>query len=134
MRAGDKARVTALRLIDAEVLNYQIDNRVEITPADFILLLNRLRKQRSEAMEQYKGANRTDLYKQEAYEKKVIEEFLPEQLSDAEIESMITAVIANNAQDTRDMGKIMAVLKPRITGRADMGKVSGLVRQQLSKK
>ena len=135
LRARDKERVGALRLIDAEILKYQVDHRTDISAEDFTLLLNRLRKQRNESMEQYKKAVRMDLYRQEEFEKKVIEEFLPEQLGDEAVKTIVLAAIAENGvQDIRDMGKVMATLKPRLLGKADMGKVSRLVREELVKR
>ncbi len=135
MRARDKQRLTALRTLDAAILKYEVDKRQEISEEDFMLLLNQLRKQRNEAMEQYKNANRNDLYEQELFEKNIIEEFLPEQLSNTEIEELVSAAIdESGAQEIKQMGMVMARLKTTLMGRANMAEVSSLVRQKLSSK
>ena len=135
MRARDKQRLTALRTLDAAILRYEVDKRQEISEEDFMLLLNQLRKQRNEAMEQYKNANRNDLYEQELFEKNIIEEFLPEQLSNTEIEELVSAAIdESGAQEIKQMGMVMARLKTTLMGRANMAEVSSLVRQKLSSK
>ena len=135
MREKNKPRLAALRLIDAEVLKHQVDTRENISENDFIALLNRLRKQRNEAMEQYKSVNRLDLYDQEALEKKIIEEFLPEQLTEEKINQLISqAIAASGAQGIKQMGLVMSQLKPVMMGKADMTKVSALVREQLGGK
>lgn len=133
MRAKDKKRLTALRTIDAAVLKHQVDSRQEISEEDFIILLNQLRKQRNEAMEQFKQANRNDLYEQELFEKNIIEEFLPEQLSNSEIEQLVSEAIAESgAREIKQMGMVMAKLKTTLMGKADMGQVSALVKDKLA--
>lgn len=132
MRARDKARLAALRLITAEIKRIEVDERIEPDDARVLTILDRMIKQRNDSESQYRGAGRDDLADVEAAEIAVIREFMPAALSDADIAAHIdAAVAASGAEGMRDMGKVMALLKPQLQGRADMGAVSGLVKARL---
>lgn len=132
MKARDKARVAALRLINADIQRVEVDERRTLIDEDVIAVLNRMLKQRQDSLGQYEAAGRDDLAAQERYEIAVVREFLPAPLDDAELDRLIdAAVAATGATTMRDMGKVMAELKPHIHGRADMGAVSGKVKARL---
>lgn len=137
LKAKDQRRLAAVRLIMAAIKQFEIDSRTEgqakiVSDDEIISLLDKMVKQRRDALDQYQQASRQDLADQEAYEIKVIEEFLPKALSEAELDTLISQAINNTgAESMRDMGKVMAILKPQITGRADMKQVSTKVKQML---
>ena len=132
MKARQKERVAALRLIGAEIKRVEVDERRDLTDADVLAVLGRMRKQRNDALSQYTEAGRDDLAAQEQFELDLIQEFLPAPLDDAELASLIDeAVAASGAESMRDMGKVMALLKESVQGRADMGQLSGLVKARL---
>ena len=132
MKARDKARVATLRLIKADIQRVEVDERRSLSDDDVIAVLNRMLKQRQDSLGQYEAAGREDLAAQERYEIALVREFLPEPLDEAELERLIDAAIAaTGAASMRDMGKVMAELKPRIHGRADVGAVSGKVKARL---
>lgn len=132
MRSGDKSRLTTLRMTTAAIKQREVDERVELQDADIIAVVEKMIKQRRDAEQQYRDAGRDELADQEAAEITILEDYLPTQLSDAEIESEIGKVMAElNADGMQAMGQVMGQLKPRLQGRADMGKVSALVRQKL---
>ena len=125
MRAKDKARVGVLRLVMAEFKRIEVDERIDLDDARVITVLDKMLKQRRDSIEQYTNANRPELAEIEAAESVVIQEFMPQPLSDAELDNLISAAIAETgASDMRDMGKVMALLKPEVQGRADMADVS----------
>lgn len=133
MKGRDKPRVAALRLIAAAIKQREVDERSELDDREVIAVLDKMAKQRRESIEQYSKAARDDLVEQETFELNVIREYLPEALSEAEIDSLISAAIAETgAQSARDMGKVMGVLKPQVQGRADMAALSGRVKSQLA--
>lgn len=133
MRAGDKPRVSALRMVTATVKQQEVDSRAELSDADVLQVLSKMVKQRREALEQYEQAGRDDLAAKERSELEIIAEFLPQPLSDAELDGMVDAAISETgASDVRSMGQVMGVLKPRVQGRADMGAVSARVKARLS--
>jgi uncharacterized protein YqeY len=133
MRAKDAARLSAIRLILAAIKQKEVDERVELGDAEVIGVLEKMIKQRRESLAQYEKAARTDLAEVEKFELGVLSGYLPQQLGEAEIQKEIQAAIAESgASGIKDMGKVMALLKTRITGRADMGKVSALVKTRLS--
>lgn len=135
MRAKDSQRLGTIRLIQAAFKQKEVDERVTINDDMALTILDKMLKQRRESIEQYKLGNREDLVAKEELEVSVIQEFLPPELGQAEIAKLITqAIKASGAQTMRDMGSVMAVLKPKLQGRADMSKVSALVRDQLEKK
>ncbi|ADC70785.1 Protein of unknown function [Thioalkalivibrio sp. K90mix] len=132
MRAREKERLAALRLIQAEVSQFEVDERREADDDAVLAILNRMLKQRRDSIDQYRKGGREDLAEREAAEITVIEAYMPEPLGDAELEQMIGEAIAETgAAGPSDMGKVMGVLKPRVFGRADMGVVSQKVRSAL---
>ena len=133
MRAKDSARLSAIRLILAAIKQKEVDERVELTDADVVGILEKMIKQRRESIAQFEKAARKDLADAEKFELGVLGGYLPQQLAEAEIQKEINSVIAEaGASGVKDMGKVMAALKSRLAGRADMGKVSALVKARLS--
>lgn len=133
MRARDKDRLGVIRLILAAVKQREIDERITLDDAQIIGVLDRMVKQRRESITQYQSAGREDLAAREAYEIQVIQEYLPEALSESEIDALIEeAVTAAGAQSIRDLGKVMAWLKPKVQGRADMAAVSARIKDRLA--
>jgi uncharacterized protein len=133
MRAKDAARLSAIRLILAAIKQKEVDERVELTDPDVVAILEKMMKQRRESIAQFEKAARTDLADVEKFELGVLSGYLPQQLSDAQIQQAVDAAVAESgASGIKDMGKAMALLKPRLAGRADMGKVSTLVKSRLS--
>ena len=133
MKARDKARLGALRLILADFKRIEVDERVELDDERVLVILDKMIKQRKDSLKQFEDAGREDLASQEALEIAVIADFLPDQLSDDEVSDLVKAAIAETgASSMQDMGKVMAIVKPQVQGKADMGAVSGLVKAQLS--
>ncbi len=133
MRAKDKPRLGAIRLILAEVKRIEVDERIELDDARMLVLLDKMTKQRRDSIAQYESAGRQELADIEIAEIAVIQEFLPVALTDAEIAELIQqAIVESGAESMRDMGKVMAVIKPKIQGRADGGAVSNLVKAALN--
>ena len=134
MRAKETARLGAIRLLLAAMKQREVDERIELTDADVVAIIEKMLKQRRDSISQYKAANRQDLVDVEEFEVTVLQAYMPQQLSEAEIASAIAeAIAATGAAGPQDMGKVMGVVKPKLAGRADMGKVSGLIKAQLSK-
>ena len=132
MRARDRERVKALRLVNAELKQAAIDGRMTLGDADVVAVLAKMLKQRRDSQGQYEDAGREDLAAIERFEIGVIEGFLPKALSASEIEEAVAAAIeATGAAGMRDMGRVMGALKGELTGRADMGAVSQVVRAAL---
>ena len=132
MRAKAKERLGAIRLILSELKRIEVDERIELDDARVLAVLDKMVKQRRDSITQYENADRPELAEKEQAEIEVIQAFLPAPLSDAELADMVTAAIAESgAESMRDMGKVMAILKPQIQGRADVGAVSGLVKAKL---
>jgi uncharacterized protein YqeY len=133
MRSKDKPRLSAIRLMLADVKRIEVDERIEVSDERLIVILDKMIKQRRDSIAQYESAGRQELADIEISEIKVIQEFLPVALTQEEISTMIAeAVTATGAESMRDMGKVMAILKPQIQGRADGGTVSGLVKAALN--
>jgi uncharacterized protein len=133
MRAKDAPRLSAVRLILAAIKQKEVDERVELTDADVVSILEKMIKQRRESIAQFEKAARNDLADAEKFELALLSGYLPQQMSDGEIQKEIdAAVAASGASGIKDMGKVMAALKPRLAGRADLGKVSSLVKSRLS--
>ena len=133
MKARDKARLGALRLIMADFKRIEVDERIELDDERVLVILDKMTKQRKDSLKQFEDAGREDLANQEALEIAVIAEFLPDQLSDDEVSGLVKAAIAETgAASMQDMGKVMAIVKPQVQGKADMCAVSGLVKAQLS--
>lgn len=137
MRAKDQQRLGTLRLVMAAIKQKEIDSRVELgdqplNEQQILAVLDKMVKQRRESIEQYKAANRDDLADKESSEIQVIEEFLPAQLSETEIDQLITkAMSETGASSAKDMGKVMAILKPELQGRADIKVVSEKIKAKL---
>ena len=133
MRGRERDRVSALRLVNAEIKQVEIDGRKTLGDDDVIAVLTRMLRQRRDSLGQYENAGREDLAAVERFEIGVIEEFLPEALSEAEIDEAVQdAIRATGASTMKDMGKVMGTLKGKLAGRADMGLVSRMVRTTLS--
>lgn len=133
MRSKDKSRLATLRLITAAIKQKEVDERTELSDADVLAVLEKMIKQRKDSISQYEKAGRDELAQQEADEITIIQEYMPEQLSDAELDTMIAeAITASGASEMKDMGKVMGMLKSKLAGRADMGAVSGKIKAKLS--
>lgn len=133
MRAGDTRRRDAIRLLQAAIKQREVDERVTLDDAAVITVIEKMLKQRRDSIAQYESANRHDLADVEKYESGVLQAYMPQALSDAEVEAAVgEAIGAVGAKGQQDIGRVMAVLKPMLSGRADMGKVSVLVRVKLS--
>jgi hypothetical protein len=133
MKARDKPRVAALRLINAALKQVEVDERKELNDDDVIAVLNRMLKQRRDSESQFRDAGRTDLAEVEAFEIALIGEFMPEPLDDAAVDALIAAAIAaTGAESMRDMGKVMGALRSEVQGRTDMAQVSAKVKAALS--
>ena len=132
MRAKDKARLSAVRLILADIKRIEVDERIDVDDARVLAVLDKMLKQRRDSISQYDSAGRVDLADQERFEMDVIQSFLPTPLSDAELDALINAAIASTGADSiKNMGQVVAILKPQVQGRADMGMVSQKVKSQL---
>lgn len=132
MRAKEKERLGAIRLILAELKRIEVDERIEVDDARVLAILDKMVKQRRDSISQYVHAGRQELADKEQAEIDVIQAFLPEALGEAELTTMIDAAIQESgAESMRDMGKVMGLLKPQIQGRADVGAVSGMVKSKL---
>ena len=133
MRAKDSARLSTVRLLLAAMKQREVDERIELTDPDVVSIIEKMIKQRRESIAQFEKASRQDLADKEKAEIEVLSAYLPQRLSDAEIQKEINSVISESgASGAKDMGKVMAALKGRLAGRADMGKVSGLVKAKLA--
>ncbi|MBS0200194.1 MAG: GatB/YqeY domain-containing protein [Proteobacteria bacterium] len=133
MKAGEKARLGVIRLINAAIKQKEVDERVELDDAAVLAVLEKMVKQRRDSISQYDAAGREDLSTIERDEMAIIEHYLPAKMGEAEIAAAIDAAIAQTgATGAADMGKLMGVLKPQLAGKADMGDVSKLVKQKLA--
>ena len=133
MRAGDTKRRDAIRLLLAAIKQREVDERIELDDAAVVAVIEKMLKQRRDSISQYEAAQRQDLADAEKYEVGVLQAYMPQALSEADVESAVAEAIASTgAKGQPDMGKVMAVLKPKLAGRADMGKVSALVKTRLS--
>ena len=133
MKAREADKLGTLRLLLAAMKQREVDERITLDDAGVIAVVEKMIKQRKDSIAQYEKAARQDLADKEKYEISVIEKYLPQQLSQAEIDAVIAEAIASTgAKGAADMGKVMGVVKPRLAGRADMGKVSGLVKAKLA--
>ncbi len=133
MLAKDKARLGAIRLLMAEIKQREVDTRVELNDEDILAVVTKMVKQRRDSISQFEAAGRQDLADKESAEILVLQEFLPQQLTADEIAALIEqAITESGAAVMADMGKVMAVLKPKIQGRADVGAVSAQVKTRLA--
>ena len=132
MKARDKDRVGALRLILAEFKRVEVDERIELDDTRVLAILDKMTKQRKDSLQQYQDAGRDDLADKESFELELIAVYLPAQMDADELAALVSAAIADTgASSMQDMGKVMGILKPQVQGRADMGQVSQLVKSQL---
>ena len=132
MRASDKRRLGVIRLILAAIKQREVDERIVLDDTQVTVVLDKMLKQRRESISQYEQAGRTDLVEQEQFEMGVIQAYLPQPLSPAEIDALIgQAITETGASGIKDMGKVMALLKPQLQGRADMSAVSAQIKAKL---
>lgn len=133
MRDKNKPRLSAIRLIQSEIKRIEVDERIEVDDDRLLVILDKMVKQRRDAIKQFTDAGRNELAEKEQAEVEVIQEFLPAPLTEEELETLISKAIADTgASSMADMGKIMGLLKPQLQGRADMGAVSGKIKARLS--
>ena len=132
MRAKEKERLGTIRLVLAEIKKVEVDERIDPDDVRVTSILDKMVKQRRDSIKQFTDAGRDELAAKEQTEIEVIQEFLPQPLSEEEIASLIEEAIASTgAASMQEMGKVMGLLKPQMAGKADMGKVSGLIKQRL---
>ncbi len=133
MKSGEKERLKIIRLMTSSMKQIEVDERIELDDARIIAILDKMVKQRRESISQFKTAGRDDLVKQENYEIDIIQEFLPQALSEEEVDTIVSqAIEQTGASSIKDMGKVMGLVRPQIIGRADMGEVSGRIKSTLS--
>lgn len=132
MKARESDKLAAIRLLQAALKQKEVDERVTLTDSDILAIIDKMLKQRKDSIEQYKAGNRPDLVAKEEFEVGVLATYMPAQLSEAEVMTILDGVITQTgAQGAKDMGKVMNALRPLVAGRADMGKLSGLVKSRL---
>lgn len=132
MRAKDKEKLLVLRLITSAIKQIEVDERIDADEERVLLILEKMCKQRKESIAQFEKANREDLVKQEQFELGLLAQYLPEPLSEAEVQTLLNeALKQTGAQKMADMGKVMAYLRPKIQGRVDMSQVSALIKAKL---
>jgi len=133
MKAGDKRRLGVVRLINAAIKQREVDERVELDDTQVLVVLDKMLKQRRDSISQYEQAGREDLAAQERFEVEVCQAYMPAALSDDEIAGLIAeAIDSTGASSMQDMGKVMALLKPKLQGRADMAAVSKQIKTRLT--
>ena len=133
MRAKESARLSAIRMLLAAIKQREVDERIELTDADVVAVIDKMVKQRRDSIGQFEAGKREDLAAIERAEIEVLAAYMPERLPDAEIDALIAQAIASTgAVGMAGMGKVMAALKPRIAGRADMGAVSARIKAKLA--
>ena len=133
MKARDKARVAALRMVNAEIKRVEVDERRDLSDDDILSILNKMVKQRQDALTQFRDAKRDDLAEQEEFELAILSEFMPEQLDESAVAELVAKCIADTgAKGMQDMGKVMGALKAAAGNQLDMGQASALVKAQLS--
>ncbi len=133
MRAKDSVRLGAIRLLQSAIKQREVDERIELSDADIIAVIEKMLKQRRDSIAAFESANRADLADIEKFEVTVLQTYMPKQLSDDELNQIITQVIADSgATGAKDMGKVVGLVRPLVAGVADMGKVSGLIKSRLS--
>jgi len=133
MRAKDSGRLSAIRLLQSAIKQREVDERIELQDADVITVIEKMLKQRRDSITAFESAKRSDLADIEKFEVTVLQAYMPKQLSDEELNQIITQVIADSgAAGAKDMGKVVGLVRPLVVGVADMGKVSGLIKSRLS--
>ena len=132
MRERNKERLSTLRMILAAIKQKEVDDRIELDDGQVLAVVDKMAKQHRDSIEQFRNAGRDDLVAKETAELAIVSEFLPQPLSDTELDQLVEeAIQGSGATGARDMGKVMGILKPRVQGRADMGKISGIVKRKL---
>ena len=132
LRARDGARLSAIRLLLAAIQQREVDERITLGDAEVLSVIEKMLKQRRDSLQQFEAAGRQDLADKEKFEVTVLQAYMPKALSEAEVEAAVMeAVGASGAKGMQDIGKVMALLKPKLAGRADMAKVSALVKSKL---
>ncbi len=132
MRSKDSARLGAIRLLLSAIKQKEVDERIELSNDNIVSIIDKMLKQRRDSIDAFKKANRNDLVEKEEFEVKVLQEYMPKQLSDLEIEEfIINAIEASGANSMKDMGSIMNVLKPKLAGKANMAEVSKKIKEKL---
>ena len=132
MKSGDKDRLAVLRLVSAAVKQREVDDRIDVDDREMITILDKMAKQRRESIEQFVKGGRDDLAEVEKKELEIIQTYLPQPLSEDEIQALIDQAVSDTgASEIRDMGKVMGVLKPQLQGRADMSAVSAKIKSKL---
>jgi uncharacterized protein len=132
MKARDSEKLGAIRLLQSALKQKEVDERIEITDDVVLGVIEKMLKQRKDSIEQYTAGNRMDLVAKEQFEVGVLQVYMPEQLSDADLAKILDEVVAETgATGAKDMGKVMNALRPKVAGRADMGKLSGVVKARL---
>jgi len=133
MRAKDAPRLSAIRLLLAALKQREVDERIELADTDVLAIVEKMIKQRRDSIEQFEKGGRQDLADKEQFEISVLQGYMPAAMSAAEVDATVNeAISSTGAKLMADMGKVMALLKPKLAGRADMGKVSALVKTKLS--
>lgn len=133
MRAQDKERLGTLRFISSAIKQKEVDERVQLDDTQVLAVLDRMAKQHRDSIAQFESAGRHDLVKKERFELGIVTSYLPKALSETEVADLIKAAIAETgAASPKDMGRVMALLKPKVQGRFDMAKVGAMVKNQLS--
>jgi uncharacterized protein YqeY len=133
MRAKDAARLGAIRLLLSAMKQREVDERIELTDTDIVAIIDKMLKQRRDSISQFEKGGRTDLADKEKFEVTVLTAYMPQAMSEAEVDAAVAKAIADSgAKSPADMGKVMALLKPALAGRTDMSKVSGLVKGKLA--
>lgn len=132
MRAKDAARLGAIRLLQAAIKQREVDERIELNDAQVVEAIEKMLKQRRDSISQYEAAGRQDLADVEKFEVAVLQEYLPAALTETELNEILAkAIVDTAAGGIKDMGKVMAAVRPQVLGRADMGKVSALIKARL---
>lgn len=133
MRAKDTARLGAIRLLLAAMKQREVDERIELTDTDVVTIIEKMLKQRRDSITQFEAAQRQELADAEKFEISVLQTYMPQPMSEAEVSAAVTAaIVSSGAKSPQEMGKVIALLKPQLAGRADMGKVSSLVKAALT--
>lgn len=132
MRAKDVSRLSAIRLLLAAIKQREVDERIELSDDQVIAAIEKMLKQRRDSISQFESAGRQDLADTEKFEVSVLQGYMPQPLTDAEAEALVVAaMVSSGAAGVKDMGKVMAIVRPQMAGRADMGKVSALIKAKL---
>jgi uncharacterized protein YqeY len=133
MRAKDVVRLGTIRLLQSAIKQREVDERIELTDQDVMAVIEKMLKQRRDSIEAYESAARQDLADAEKAEVVILQSYLPKALTDEEVGAILDAAIkATNAISIKEMGQVMAIVKPQVVGRADMGKLSMLIKQKLA--